>query len=130
MTTADQLSELIPSLFTGLVGEPFTEHELVFEPLVTDGRTSVEIHRLYTTAETGEQGPAAAIVRYLPGGTAKPHLHPGYELIYVISGELETDDGVYGPNSLLMMRPGSVHAPRSPHGCVGLAVWERPVQPA
>lgn len=51
-----------------------------------------------------------------------------YELIYVLSGELATDDGTYQANSLLVMPPGSVHAPRSPHGCVGLVVWERPVR--
>ncbi len=74
--------------------------------------------------------PAAAIMRYRPGATAMPHRHSGYELIYVLSGELETDDGTYPANSLLVMPPGSVHAPRSPRGCVGLVVWEQPVRPA
>ena len=63
-----------------------------------------------------------------PGAKAPSHLHPGFELIYALSGELETDDGVYAAGSLLVMPPNSVHAPRSPMGCVGLVVWERPVQ--
>lgn len=127
--TENTLQEMLPRLFSGLPGAPFVEQDLVFEPLLKDGRVSVEIHRLYSTEDTGVDGPAAALVRYLPGGAAKAHVHPGYELIYVLSGELETDDGVYPPNSLLMMYPGSVHAPRSPKGCVGLAVWEKPVRP-
>jgi anti-sigma factor ChrR (cupin superfamily) len=125
----EALSELLPKLFSGLPGKSFDPQELAFEPVMRDGRVGAEMHRLYSTDETGADGPAAAIMRYLPGATAPAHTHPGYELIYVLSGELETDDGVYGPNSLLVMPPGSVHAPRSPRGCVGLVVWERPVQP-
>lgn len=129
MSTANPLTELLPVLFSGLPGESFNEQELDFKPLDKDGRMGAEIHPLYTTDDTGEGGPAAAILRYLPGATAPSHRHPGYELIYVLSGELETDDGVYPANSLLVMPPNSVHAPRSPKGCVGLVVWERPVQP-
>lgn len=87
-----------------------------------------EMHTLYSTKETGPEGPAAAIMRYLPGATAPAHIHPGYEIIFILHGELETDDGIYGPNSLLVMPPDSVHAPRSPRGCVGLVVWEQPVR--
>ncbi len=125
----DRLIEQLPSLFSGMPGAGFAEQPLSFEPLISDGRIGAEIHRLYSTGETGPNGPAAAIVRYLPGALAKPHRHRGYELIYVLSGELETDDGTYGPNSLLVMPPESTHAPRSPRGCLALAVWEQPVQP-
>jgi anti-sigma factor ChrR (cupin superfamily) len=122
----ESLPELLPKLFTGEPGKSFAFHDLTFEPVI---RVGAEMHTLYSTAQTGADGPAAAIMRYLPGATAPAHLHPGYELIYVLSGELETDDGVYGPNSLLVMPPDSVHAPRSPRGCVGLVVWEKPVRP-
>ncbi|MFG1645409.1 cupin domain-containing protein [Amycolatopsis sp. NPDC049252] len=123
------MSDIPFKLFAGVPGSSFEETELSFVPVVRDGRVGAEMHRLYSTDETGPDGPAAAIMRYLPGATAPAHVHPGYELIYVLSGELETDDGVYGPNSLLVMGPNSVHAPRSPHGCVGLVVWEQPVRP-
>ncbi|MBC6463124.1 cupin domain-containing protein [Actinomadura sp. HBU206391] len=118
--------ELLPELFTGPPEQPVTRHELRFEELATGGRVGAEIHRLYSI---GDGGPAAAIVRYRPGATAKTHLHPSYELIYVLSGALETDDGVYPAGSLLVSPPGAVHAPRSEKGCVALVVWEQPVRP-
>ena len=120
----------LPTLYTGVPGESFGQAAIAMEPLLRDGRVGAEIHSLYSTRETGADGPAAAIVRYLPGAKAEPHRHPGYELILLMEGELETDDGVYPANSLLIMPPGSVHAPRSPKGAVGLVVWEKPVQPA
>jgi quercetin dioxygenase-like cupin family protein len=123
------IGELLPLLFTTLADGSFGAQELEFEPLTTDGRTGAEIHRLYTTAETGADGPAAAVVRYLPGARSAAHRHPGYEIIFVLSGQLETDDGEFPANSLLVMPPGSVHAPRSASGCLALAVWEKPVQP-
>ncbi len=127
--SVDSLLEHLPRLFSGLPGSSFGERELRFEPLRSEGRVNAEIHRLYTTEQTGADGPAAALVRYLPGATATPHRHPGYELIYVLSGELETDEGTFPANSLLVLPPGSVHGPRSKHGCLALAVWEQPVQP-
>lgn len=125
----ETLAERLPVLFSGLPTALLTAQRLTFEPLTSDNRVGAEIHRLYTTAETGPKGPAAAVVRYLPGASAAPHRHPGYELIYVLSGQLETDDGVFPANSLLLMQPNSVHAPRSEHGCVALVVWEQPVEP-
>lgn len=119
----------LPNLFTGVPGASFGQVPVLFEPLQRDGRVGAEIHSLYSTRETAEKGPAAALVRYLPGAKAEPHLHPGYEIIFILEGELETDDGAYPANSLLVMPPGSIHAPRSPKGAMGLVVWEKPVQP-
>jgi quercetin dioxygenase-like cupin family protein len=107
---------------TGLKGE-----DLDFQPITSDGRTGVTIHRLYSTEQTGEHGPAAGIVRYEPGAGAVPHRHEGYEIIYVFDGQLETDAVSHPAGSLLVMEPGSVHAPRSEHGAVLLVVWEQPV---
>jgi anti-sigma factor ChrR (cupin superfamily) len=127
---SSSLIEQLPALFSGSGAGRVVPQDLDFQPLVTDGRVGAEIHRLYGTQETGPDGPAAAIVRYLPGAEARAHVHPGYELIFVLDGELETEDGTYGANSLLVMEPGSVHAPRSPRGFTALVIWERPVLPA
>ncbi|MEU2059708.1 cupin domain-containing protein [Streptomyces sp. NPDC013455] len=122
-------SENLPLLFAKLASGEFGVAELDFQPLTADGRTNAEIHRLYGPEQTGEGGPAAAVVRYLPGAAARTHRHPGYELIYVLDGELETEAGVHPAGSLLSMEPDSVHTPRSPKGCLALVVWEQPVQP-
>ncbi|WP_267244237.1 cupin domain-containing protein [Streptomyces sp. PR69] len=127
--SASTLAEQLPTLFANLPSGEFGLAELEFEPLVSDGRVGAEIHRLYSTEQTGPQGPAAAVVRYLPGAEARSHRHPGFELIYVLSGELETEGGLHPAGSLLVLEPGSVHAPRSPKGCLALVVWEQPVQP-
>ncbi|MFC7817278.1 MULTISPECIES: cupin domain-containing protein [unclassified Streptomyces] len=122
-------SENLPLLFSVLASGDLGEADLDFRPLTADGRTNAEIHRLYGPEQTGEGGPAAAVVRYLPGAKAQTHRHPGCELIYVLSGELETEAGIHPAGSLLNMPPGSVHTPRSPKGCLALVVWEQPVQP-
>ena len=128
MSDQDGTSKL-PQLYGGIPGVDFGAIDYKFEPLIRDGRVGAEMHSLYSTDETGSNGPAAAIVRYMPSGEAKPHRHPGFEIIWIIEGEIETDDGVYPAGSLLVMPPDSVHRPRSPKGAVGLVVWEQPVRP-
>jgi anti-sigma factor ChrR (cupin superfamily) len=125
----DDITNALPQLYGGVPGESFGPVNYKFEPLMRDGRVGVEMHSLYSTKETGEDGPAAAIIRYMPSGNAQPHRHPGYEIIWILEGELETDDGVYPAGSLLVMPPDSVHTPRSPKGAVGFVVWEQPVRP-
>jgi anti-sigma factor ChrR (cupin superfamily) len=128
MSDQDGTSKL-PQLYAGIPGVDFGPVDYKFEPVIRDGRVGAEMHSLYSTDDTGENGPAAAIMRYTPSAAAIPHRHPGYELIWIIEGELETDDGVYPADSLLVMPPDSVHRPRSPKGAVGLVVWEQPVRP-
>ena len=128
MSDQDGTSKL-PQLYAGIPGVDFGPVDYKFEPVIRDGRVGAEMHSLYSTDDTGENGPAAAIMRYMPSAAAIPHRHPGYELIWIIEGELETDDGVYPAGSLLVMPPDSVHRPRSPKGAVGLVVWEQPVRP-
>ncbi|MBP2315698.1 cupin domain-containing protein [Azospirillum soli] len=93
------------------------------------GRSGVQIHPLYDTSDTGPGGPAAALVRYLPGARVLRHRHPGYELIYVLEGELVNDSGRHGPGTLEVCPPDSSHALWSDTGCVFLVVWEQPVEP-
>ncbi|WP_052341733.1 cupin domain-containing protein [Salinarimonas rosea] len=100
---------------------------LVFETYDQPGREGVEIHRLYDTTDTGPVGPAAAIVRYRPGAQVQRHIHPGYELIFVIEGELINDAGRHPAGTLEICPPGSSHALGSEKGCTFLVIWEQPV---
>jgi len=84
----------------------------------------IEIHRIY--GDDGG-GPSAALLRYAPGADAPLHGHPGYEHIYVVSGEQSDERGVYGAGTFIVNPPGTRHAVRSPQGCVVLIVKEQPV---
>lgn len=116
-------------VITGLFDLGEKPLDIEFTAMKEPGREGVEIHPLYTTAQTGPDGPAAAIVRYLPGATVKRHRHPGYELILVLEGELVNDGGIHRPGSLEVLSPDSTHELRSDTGCTFLVVWEQPVQP-
>lgn len=105
-----------PSLWSLL---PADIEALPFGPL----RGGIEIHVLHETAE----GARAAILRYAPGAEAPAHRHEGYEYIYVLQGEQGDERGTYGPGSLVINEPGSVHRVTSSGGCVVLILWQRPV---
>lgn len=54
-------------------------------------------------------------LEYPPGTGAPRHRHPGHTVVYVVSGELEseTDDGgvqKYGPGDVIYESPMSLHA--------------------
>lgn len=102
---------LIPNGWQGLRFEPFRE--------------GIQIHRLYGD---GREGPAAAILKYAPGGMAPLHEHTGYEHILMLDGSQEDEQGRYGPGAFVVNPPGSRHSVRSPEGCVALLIWERPVR--
>jgi quercetin dioxygenase-like cupin family protein len=125
--STENLAIAIPAVLRGAGVSDLRAEDLSFEPLAADGRSGAEIHRLYTTEQTGAGGPAAGIVRYAPGASSPPHRHEGYEIIYVFAGQLETGAGEHPAGSLLVMEPGSIHAPRSAHGALMLVVWEKPV---
>ncbi|MBO4259557.1 cupin domain-containing protein [Streptomyces griseorubiginosus] len=120
----------VPLVVEGLDRPEELLGKLKFTPLTADGRVGVEVFPLYTTEQTGPAGPAASLVRYHPGAAAAPHRHTSYEIILVLDGELITEDGRHPKNSLLVMAPGSVHAPRTEQGALMLVVWEAPVEPA
>jgi anti-sigma factor ChrR (cupin superfamily) len=127
-------AESIPTTLAPLVIEALQDaaglrERLAFTPLRTGGRVGVEVHELYGTAQTGPRGPAASIVYYAPGASAATHRHTGYEIIVVLDGELITEAGRHGAQSLLVMPQGSVHSPRTDTGALMLVVWEAPVEP-
>ncbi|CAM5700255.1 cupin domain-containing protein [Streptomyces pseudogriseolus] len=128
--TTDRATTDHPLVVEGLDRPDDLARRLRFTPLTADGRVGVEVFPLYTTEQTGSGGPAASLVRYHPGASAAPHRHTSYEIILVLDGELITEDGRHPRHSLLVMAPGSVHAPRTEKGALMLVVWEAPVEPA
>lgn len=106
-----------------------TSNRLPWVPYMANGRTSTDIVWLYDArTETGD-GPAAALVRYNPGTRTKRHLHPGYELIFVLDGVLCNDTGIHPAGTLEICPPNSTHELWSEEGCTFLVVWEQPVAP-
>jgi quercetin dioxygenase-like cupin family protein len=99
---------------------------LSFEEYVQPGREAVGAHWLYTGEQTGPDGAESYVARFGPGAHGDLHRHLGFELLFVLDGELHNDNGdVYGPGSLVLERPGSVHQVSSEHGCVVLVVREK-----
>lgn len=115
--------KLLQNLFQGSL-----EEKLEWVKYQQPGREKVLIHPLYDTTDTGQDGPSAAIVRYLPGARVSRHVHPGYELIFVLEGELINDGGRHTAGTLEVLAPGSSHALQSDTGCIFLVVWEQPVR--
>lgn len=115
-------------LIRNILTDPDALKILPFETFNRPGREGVEIHPFYDTSDTGPVGPAAALVRYQPGARVQRHIHPGYELILVLEGELMNDSGRHGPGTLEICPPGSSHALGSETGCTFLVVWEQPVR--
>lgn len=86
-------------------------------------REGIEIRWIYRIPD----GCAAALLRYAPGASLGRHLHAGFEHIFVLRGSQIDDNGEHGPGTLLIHAPGTTHAITSPHGCIVLAIWEKPV---
>jgi anti-sigma factor ChrR (cupin superfamily) len=86
-------------------------------------REGVEIYPIYNN----RQGCSAALLRYAPGASVPAHEHIGYEHILVLTGEQRDERNVYPAGTLVISPPGSAHSILSQHGCVVLAIWERPV---
>ncbi|MDP9082639.1 MAG: cupin domain-containing protein [Pseudomonadota bacterium] len=85
----------------------------------------VEIHRLY---ESGLEGPRAALLRFHPGGRVPLHRHVGYEHIVVLEGEQVDEQGKAEKGALIINLPGTSHSVSSEHGCIVLAIYEKPVE--
>lgn len=107
---------ILPDLFS-LADRP---ERLKWEPF----RPGVEIHRLY---ENGQQGAAAALLKYAPGATVPEHDHTGYEHIIVLSGAQSDQHGTYPAGTLVINPPQSHHNIVSESGCIVLIIWEKPV---
>lgn len=109
-----------PIVLTGLIGRRDWD-----DIAWTDFRPGVRIHWLY---RNGDDGPAAALLRYAPGAAVPLHEHLGWEHIFILSGA--QSDGIrhYAEGSLMISAPGTQHAIASEDGCVALAIWQRQVR--
>ena len=68
--------------------------------------------------EAAEHGHTTSVVRYDPGSSFSPHLHPKGEEIMVLEGVFSDEHGDYPAGTYLRNPPGSKHSPRSEGGCV------------
>ena len=107
---------ILPNLFS-LADHP---EQLTWEPF----RPGIEIHRLYGD---GQQGPAAALLKYEPGAKVPEHNHTGYEHIIVLSGAQRDHQGNHAAGTLVINPPDSSHDVVSEGGCIVLIIWESPV---
>lgn len=117
LASADKMVKLI---FGDLLAAA-TDSTLVWEKL----RDGIDIARLYTTRDSG---PSAALLRYSPGARLGRHEHTGFEHIFILAGSQIDDSGEHHAGALLIHGPGTHHSIFSKHGCLVLAIWERPVR--
>ena len=110
-----------PIVLASILTDPARRAALHWEPF----REGIEVAWIY---QHGDDGPAAAFLRYHPGAQVPAHDHVAYEHILVLEGAQEDDNGRYGAGTVMISRPGSSHAVASPEGCLVLAFWERPVR--
>lgn len=87
-------------------------------------REGVEVHWLY---QTGETGPAAALLRYVPGAKVPTHEHMGFEHILVLSGAQSDDQSRIAAGTLMIHPAGTRHRIVSEEGCIVLAIYEKRV---
>ncbi|MDZ5111279.1 cupin domain-containing protein [Pseudomonas putida] len=66
----------------------------------------------------GEMARATSIVRYAPQSCFPPHLHPGGEEIFVLSGTFSEDGNHFPAGYYLRNPPGSSHQPSSHDGAI------------
>lgn len=88
-------------------------------------REGVFISLIY---DTGEDGPKAAFLHYLPGAKVPSHSHLGFEHIFVLHGAQSDENNACPAGSLMIHSPDSHHEVTSLEGCLVLAIWNKPVQ--
>ena len=78
--------------------------------------TGVERKKL--EREGAESGQVTSVVRYAPGSSFSPHVHPHGEEIFVLEGVFQDEHGSYPAGTYLRNPPGTHHAPAAEDGCV------------
>ncbi|TAK72029.1 MAG: hypothetical protein EPO11_10625, partial [Gammaproteobacteria bacterium] len=67
---------------------------------------------------------------FRPGSHGNLHEHLGFEMLLILSGELNNDNGDrYLAGTLFVEKPNSVHRVSSPSGCMALVIREKGTRP-
>ena len=113
-------------IYSDLFGAGLEADQFDWNTYVQPGREGVTVEWLYTGEQTGPDGAEAYIARFAPGAHGDLHEHQGFELMFVLAGQLENDNGDrYLPGTLIVENPESVHQVSSAGGCVMLVVREK-----
>lgn len=123
MNTVEKLDKVL-QLRIGDVQVPDIEF-LEYQPGL---RQKVLIYPLFDNTKDDPPGSDAALIRYLPGAFTPRHLHLGYEMVLVLSGDYIENDITFGSGALIIRAPGTTHKMRSRQGCVLLAMRDVPVK--
>lgn len=123
MNTVEKLDQVL-QLHVGDVRLPDIEF-LEYQPGL---RQKVLIYSLFDNTKDDPPGSDAALIRYLPGAFTPRHLHMGYEMVLVLSGDYIENDITFAPGALIIRAPGTTHEMRSREGCVLLAMRDVPVK--
>ena len=65
-----------------------------------------------------------ALFKVAPGATLPLHRHTGVEQTFVLEGSLEDHEGSCTAGNYVWRKPGSVHAARSPNGCLAIGMFQ------
>jgi hypothetical protein len=123
----DKTMRNLPNYYTNKITGKVKKTPINFDSITQDGRIQAEAFFLLSL-EDNYKGISCAIVKYCKGGSLPPHKHLGYELIYILEGDIETNDGVFKSNDLILMSPNSIHSSFTKSGCTALIIWFDPVE--
>jgi anti-sigma factor ChrR (cupin superfamily) len=87
-------------------------------------RPGIQISPIYAAPNGGA---SAAFLKYQPGAHVALHMHAGYEHIFILQGSQIDRSGENRAGTVIINPPGSSHQVSSPHGCIVLIIWEKPV---
>lgn len=94
--------------------------ELPWKPTPTRG---VDMKVLVQDEQTGL---LTALFRWQPGSVLDLHEHVEIEQSFVLEGEFEDDEGVYGVGNFVWRPKGNKHIARSPKGALVLSFFLKP----
>lgn len=101
------------------------EMKLNFQKFSSDKRSKADIMWIHKPNEKSKSG--VAIIKYWPGGISPMHLHSSYELIYMLEGEMVTNQGIVKKGDMVILPSGSRHSSKTDTGCIALIIWDKPV---